>query len=298
MSSFRARLPKHTDQENEFKHAPKDENATLPTKRPLSAHSALDKRVRVPLGGKDQNQAFQLQRSKLFIPQNATVLRPRQALPKQPTLSKSNSSLGFTHQPSKIAPAANQFRNANPLKNERFPLEDAHRPRDLVPRFSTDSLKKQQPKLQPLPVTLEQTLTHNTRQLHASNIVPSTQNRADPLKKGYQALEQEGLDAIIEKLADDKDSVEIVPHRLPPMHDIPVGSSALEKEDLDFLRTGVRQIPKRTFDEDLDISFDSTLEHEEDVEANRKLEAELASAVAPTGGVGLTAQELDDLLDF
>lgn len=261
--------------------------------------------MRVPLAGKDQNLGFPgLQRSKSSVAQNQNggqdlaqrSLRPLSAtLTRQPALAKSNSSLGFTHRPVS-ASLGTQIRNANPHKNQIFPSAEAHRPNDLVPRFSTDSIKKaDRSPLPPLGVNLRDTLSENTQQLHASKVIDRGIYKfpGDPTKraKGTDSAQAE----LIERLAEDPESIEHVSQRdLPVLEHIPVGLVPLLNEDLEFIRTGTRKSQPYTLI--LDISFESSWDEDniEDEEENAALGKELEQS----GLIGLTTEELNELLDF
>lgn len=314
------------DQENDHKHATSkqdQENVRMAQKRsrPLSGSTDL-KRMRVPLAGKDKNVVFPgLQRSKsstASVLQNQPLklnqgsnnsnqihnynrnqnqdqtqsnlqrLRPLSSSFKQPTLSKSNSSLGFTHRPTSVSLAA-QIRNANPHKNSLFPLEDAHRTPELTPRFSTDSLKKTPTApLPPLGNSLSDTFSENTTRLHASNVEQTFQISGDPIKRSKDQND------VIERLANDPDSVEVVAQQdMPVPRHIPLSLTPLLTLDLEFIRTGVRNRPMSPH---MDLSFDSTWDEDniEDEEENMALEGEFAQ----TGLVGLSSEELNNLLDF
>lgn len=302
MSSHTQIPKKQLDQENHHQGFFSNENAknasSLPSKRPLvRAPLSTDKRVRVPLGGKNQNVQIPLQRSKSFIPQNAQVARPSlsgttssyvPALAQKHTLARSNSTLGFFHQPSNPNPKL-ITKDTNPHKNEVFPSLDAHRVKDLVPRFSTDNLTKQAPlNLSPLNTNLNDTLSDRTSLLHASNLPPRPSSRQfrDPVKKSSQSLDQ-----LIETLAEDEDSIEIVAQKdLPPLEEEVTGYSPLRKSDLEFLSTGRKQSLENH--EVYDLSFDSTFDGDE--EQNIEFKTELES----TGSVGLSQKDLEDLLEF
>lgn len=325
MSTNRLRL--HVDQENQHKVAPaKDElrnsagrDATgqiqMGAKRPLSSKgNANEKRLRVPLGGKDQNKVFSgLQRSKSLLPLtfHSPALKhdplPQTGsvhhLAKPPTLTKSNLSLGFFTRPTKLTPPAPNPRTAHPHKNTLFPLEELHRPHELVPRFSSDTLTKapsqELPKLSTL---LQNTFSDATHRLHASNIPqegPFSHN-VDPMKKGTRGMEMERL---IEELAEDENSIEIVPQRpewLEDMKaDVPLGCSPLSREQAPFLYeekpapVGLAASfgPDTAFfseDEDEELCSETEAAH------NTAFHEELNAG----DGLGLSAGELHELLDF
>lgn len=295
------------DQENEhksltgLKNQLNSKNNALQQKRPgPTPGNPGAKRLRVPLAGKDQNSGFPaLQRSKSSVAQNALqdsaqrTLRPLSAsLTRQPTLAKSNSSLGFTHRPLS-ASLGNQIRNADPHKNNIFPSAEAHRPNDLVPRFSTDLIKKSdRMHLPPLGTNLRDTFSASTHNLHASNVVGRDIYKfpGDPFKRAKDADNRE----LIERLANDPDSIEHVAQRdVPQPRHVPVGLVPLLDEDLEFIRTGTRN---KAYTLVSDISFESTWDEDniEDEEENAAYGTELEES----GLIGLTTQELNDLLDF
>lgn len=313
------------DQENDHKRVPgktktlDQENVRISQKRSGPQTVSHDqKRLRVPLAGKDQNLVPGLQRSKssaanvcqtqplvqngnqalnqthgqnhIQNPNMLQRLRPVSTSFKQPSLLKSNSSLGFTHRPSSLS-LATQIRNANPHKNTIFPQEDAHRSEELTPRFSTDSVKKSSAApLPPLNISLADTISENTHRLHASNVQQSVQHPGDPIKRSKSATKN----ALIESLAEDPDSIEMVAHQdLPVPRHVPLGVTQLLTLDLEFIRTGTRI---RTASPAQDVSFESTWDEDniDDEEENMILEGELAQS----GLVGLSTEELNDLLDF
>ncbi|GEQ67526.1 hypothetical protein JCM33374_g1191 [Metschnikowia sp. JCM 33374] len=260
MSTNRLRL--QVDQENQHKVGPvknelrnafqrENAQASMPSKRPLSAKgNTNDKRQRMPLGGKDQNKIFSgLQRSKSSLPStfHTPPLRQQQhPLITKPTLAKSNSSLGFFTQPSKPSPplqAIAKLPPTNPLKNNLLPPAESHRTAELVPRFSSDSLTKAPSRNLPaLERPLSETLSDATSRLHVSNNMleePFARN-VDPMKKGARGPE---FESIIEALAEDEESIEIVPERNEPLlEDLPLGISPLSKSEAPFL---YEEMPKQ-----------------------------------------------------
>lgn len=274
MSTNQFRI-KNKDQENAFRLHGKNENLQLPSKRP-ALQPKLNKKQRVPLGGKDPNGAVPLlQRSTTSV--QKPLLRPNSApLLKQPFLTKSNSTLGFSHANTPTnAPSRGlghsgltlaQVKNANPLKNDLFTGSLARREAELVPQLVSDSPRKSEPKaLPPLNVKLSDTFSDATRRLHSSHLPVETVNPdVDPIK-GLKLNSR-----LIEQLADDEESIETVPE-VKPLKDEP--EDALNEDDLHFLKTGSRV---------------SVME-------NRKLQAELEQQ---HGQLGLNKEELDDLLDF
>lgn len=295
------------DQENQHQNIlihDKTNNSLAPSKRPLSKNTLLsDKRIRLPLSGKNQNAKVPLQRSKSFIPHSSKVSHPSLSgtahgvspiLSQKPVLAKSNSTMGFfshaTSSVSKNVPIVTK--DTNPLKNEIFSSLDAHRAKDLVPLFTTDNIKKHvAERLPPLLLTLRETLSDRTSLLHASNFPPpalAIQNR-DPIKKTMGSL-----DAIIDELAEDEESVEIKPiSDLTPLEEEIPGYSPLSKTDIQFLKTGRRQLVN-TPEKECNISFSISSEDEDEDEKNQILRDELEK----NGPIGLSRQELEDLLEF
>lgn len=283
------------------------ENVRMVNKRPVSGSASQPlKRLRTPLAGKDQNLVFSsLQRSKSSVAQNQFPssshnvpknqgLRPARAtLNKLPTLAKSNSSLGFTHKPAKVT-LSNNFRHENPHKNQIFASDDAHRPHDLVPRFATDSIKKaHHDPLPALAISLKDTLTENTHKLHASKLIEQDihHRHGDPLKKSSASADI-AREELIEELSEDPSSIEFINRpQVSELPHVPVGMDVFKSEDLEFIRTGVRRSQQV-----LDLSFESTWDEDniEDEEDNLALGQEFAQQ----GLVGLSAEELNDLLDF
>ncbi|OBA21052.1 hypothetical protein METBIDRAFT_172200 [Metschnikowia bicuspidata var. bicuspidata NRRL YB-4993] len=315
------RLKLHTDKENEHKialaknelrnpaHREIPAGTSVPTKRPLSAKSNInEKRVRVPLGGKNHNQAFPgLQRSKLSLPltfQTPSLRQPGltlqgDILSTKPTLTKSNLSLGFFNRVAK--PSAPAPRPTNPHKNTLFPLQDLHRPKDLIPRFLSDDLIKAAPKaLHPLQTSLNETLSDATAQLHASN-VPSQEHFAknrDPIKKGTFRPE---IELLIEALAEDENSIETVPEaeNREPLDYVPLGVSPLSKAEAPFLYE--EEAPRKLTDmfapDEQFFSDDEEQCSDAEKELNTAFYRELNGTEGNTA-LGLTAADLEDLLDF
>lgn len=276
MSSNHLRI-KHSDQENAFKLHSKQENTlSLPSKRP-ALQPKQNKKQRVPLGGKDTNGSNPfLQRSATTLQQKS--LRPSSApLQKQPSLIKSNSSLGFSYSnkdnldpPSRttgisgLTPA--QVKNADPLRNDLFSGASARREAELVPLLVSDSPKKTERSTIPsLDKKLHETFSQETAQLHASRIPSGKANvDVDPVK-GLRLDSQ-----LLEQLAEDDESVDTVPQVIP-LKDEP--EDALTEEDLHFIKTGSRT----------------------SITENKKLQAELERE---HGQLGLSKEDLDELLDF
>lgn len=240
------------------------ENANLPSKRP---RLSLDKRARVPLGGKDHNKGiFGLQRSKsTLVPQ----LRGKALFSNTPpVLQKSNSTLGLTSNVHKALP----YRNTNPHKNTIFPAPEPS-------RLTTDLLVKRlllpQP---PLAIGLNDTLSAQTVQLHASHVKKlALYTNVDPVKQEY--LRQQ-----IEELAKDPNSVEHIPKPMPALED----EFQLDAAALNFLA------PRANIDAD-DLSLDSW---DEDNVEEIYYDEEPLDAEIEKHAVGLSTEELNQLLEF
>lgn len=303
MSSFTFIPKDQIDQENQHQNNFHNDSAkpvsSVSAKRPLSRDPHIpDKRTRVPLSGKNQNLQASLHRSKSFIPQKIQPSRPTLSgttlgfvpiLPQKPTLAKSNSTLGFFSHTRSTANKTGPIitRDTNPHKNEVFPALDAHRVKELVPRFTTDSIQKQvSERLPPLKQNLKDTFSANTALLHSLNLPPTPASR-DPAKKTANNLEQ-----LIEDLADDEESVEYRPQNVLPQlqANIP-GYSPLSQADLEFLKTGRRpHISSRP--EVYDLSFEDT--SDEDEQQNISFQKQLEN----DGPIGLSLKDLEDLLEF
>ncbi|PVH15550.1 uncharacterized protein CXQ87_003392 [Candidozyma duobushaemuli] len=256
---------KNRDQENAFRVPNKDENAQPPTKR-SALQPKSNKRQRVPLGGKDPNGAPLLQRSNTSVQK---PLRPSSApLLKQPFLTKSNSTLGFAHanapttQRGHSGLTRGQIQNADPLKNDLFSGKLAKRETELVPQLVSDSPRKPVAKeLPPLGTKLSDTFSEATQQLHASNLPQQTEADVDPIK-GLKFNTR-----LIDQLAEEP--VDTIPE-VKPLQDV---DDALTEDDLHFIKTGNR------------VS----------ITENKNLQSQLHKE---HGHLGLSKDELDDLLDF
>lgn len=283
------------DQENNFKNIkskqrPNDENVRTNSKRqaaPISTQA--DKRTRIPLGGKDLNTVIPtLQRSKSSLqsgqqPLQATRLRQQgPSLPRQPLLQKSNSSLGFTPRSSIANTKSERSRGS------KLPPDEASREKELVPRFATDELKKSTyTPLPPLGTSLRETLSENTAQLHAKH-VPMAGRSGDPKKrnKGQLAHEAEH-EQLLDQLAEE--GIDTVSQQDVPVPEyVPFDVPKLREEDLEFLRTGAR--PVTAFKEWSDSENESDDDDMDNLALQKDLEAQ--------GPVGLSTEELNDMLDF
>lgn len=257
-----SQLNKENVQLNTGKHS--IENANFPSKR---LRLSLDKRARVPLGGKDQNKGiFGLQRSKsTLVPQlrgNALFSNT------PPILQKSNSTLGLTSNVHKALP----YRHTNPHKNSIFPAPE-------LGRATTDLLVKRLQSLSPLlDIDLKGTLSAQTAQLHASHVKKlALYTNVDPVR-------QEHLRQQIEELAKDPNSVELIPKPVAALED----EFQLDGAVMKFLA------PRTRIEAD-DLSLDSWDEDnvEEIYYDEEPLDAEMEKPA-----VGLSTEELNQLLEF
>lgn len=305
MSTNPIRLTGVLDQENDFrttksKQKAVDENARISSKRAAGSLSAQpDKRARIPLGGKDQNTSIpSLHRSKSLLQSGAAVnqnrlRQPGPALARQPILRKSNSSLGFTLTKSSLAssnpPVAARVKPKSSGKS--LPAEDAARQKELVPRFTTDTLRKPiHTPHAPLGLSLNDTLSDKTTVLHARNLSLEMHHDVDPVKRGKGQLEAVlGQELLLDRLAEE-DTVEVVAQRDVPVEPyVPFDDVALRKLDLDFLSTGYRARPPAAVAEP-----EWADSEEEFAEENERLQGELEHS----GPVGLSADDLNQMLEF
>lgn len=292
------------NQENKFLAPPKAKELRAPPasnagpKRPLSAKGDNNKRqrvpltekpLRVPLAGKHVNAPAlaRSQSSVVYTPgsnqQAAPVLqiaakRPAPLLARAPPLlPRANSTLALVRPPAALypnVPAPLPYAGTNPVQNDNFPAAQAARPRDLVPLFATDSVKK--PLAEPLPplqTALRDTFSENTRRLHALQLPPPSKSyfNTDPAKAGAISIRTRDDLALIEALARDEDSVEITPNPVPPLPE----SVTLSAPDLDKYLSAEPGLDDSDYDLD-------------------------AAAITGPGAepLGLTASDLNDLLEF
>lgn len=126
--------------------------------------------------------------------------------------------------------------------------------------------------------------------LHANNLEHSIQHFGDPVKGSNRIWQND----VIERLANDPESIEVVSQQdIPVAPHVPLGLTPLLTLDLEFIRSGVRNRPLSPV---LALSFDSTWDENniDDEEENMALEGEFAQ----TGLVGLSTEELNNLLEF
>lgn len=255
---------KRADQENVFQsQGLEDEGKT--TKRPaLQQKTNLsNKRLRVPLGGKDHNgKVPSLGRSNTLL-EHSFSQKGSTPLAFKPTLTKSNSALGFSHTPFQdVQPVSFQPKPkpVNPLKNNEFPPSQAARPKSLVPPHVSDTISKRTQELPPLTTDLKSTLTLHT----TLNSLPKSAlyENVDPVKGRLNEEE-------IAQLAEDPENMEQVPEEPQSLSD----TEGLTQADLDFVKHNVTRG-----------------EPGESEQLKEELEQE-------HGQLGLSAAELEDLLD-
>lgn len=297
----------YQDKENALQRPQKDQNAENPVIRQKG--NARKSGLRVPLGGKDQNNAAlpALQRSKLSL--NTTHVRQAKApFAKPPALLKANSLLGFAHSTLQSVAAAPRSpkRRLEPKNWQAQKLlnhQHATRSKELQAAPVTDSLVKKQPKLLPVPsALLKDTLSPATDQLHASRL-PATIRVGDPTKSDQELRAKSDLinAKLIEELSNDPSSVEMLPPK-QVKHQPPDGLEPLDQDDVDFFvkptRTALTDENAYEFDEihrnEVKLQF---TEIDLDDSLNLQFGPE-GSADESSGPVGLTTKELNDLLDY
>lgn len=309
----------YLNKENTNVNAENAENAVVRLKL------AIDPKLRragprIPLGGKNlnSNSGFPstLQKSKSTLQSDFKVQRKKILLPKAPALSKANSSLGFIHRPIENQPnppkkQQPQKLDTKDLKASRFfHHQFSQRSKNLTGETETDSLVKKQIHQNLPPIgNLKDTLSENTSELHASNI-PSQEIVGDPLKGQTKPKSHMLRDSLIDELAEDPNSIETLPPHKQQRPYTPIGMEPFSKDDLDFFsqpsRLSVTEDNHYEYEEihknemrlkfkEIDLenpkNFGFQEEEEEEVNAKEKDQADDLE-------VGLTTQELNDLLDF
>lgn len=313
------------DQENAVRSNPKttllrantDENYRQPLKQTRgpqkSAQAPLKLRQRVPLGGKDQNAAFPtLQRSQtaqtLGSGLSFPVQRKKVLLPRAPSLTKANSSLGIVHQRSLVQPQPLVDRWTPVLRPKVSPFNNSLLHKKNEPRTSTDSLvrvidhtKTYSPAEVP---TLQSTFSRNVDSLHSRNRISRDINagNVDPVKKAHAAVRRKPVLEIPQALIDDPESVELVPEVPLPLPYHPVDMEPSTASDLELFshphKFTVTQENEYEFPEihqnEVKLRFreidpDSLLDFEE--EGNDDMDVD-------SSHVGLNQDELNALLDF
>lgn len=289
------------------------------------------RRTRIPLGGKDQNKAFpSLQRSQSNINQSTHLkstpfslnrnvninIQPSQVqskpkfqdrrkvlIPKVPTLRKANSSLGFVHhQKNALSERLLKIKQANPLKNDLFGKVQQS-------TSTTDSLTKKTTHQLPSISNLKSTISLKTNSLNASNINNRDlyRNDVDPIKK----IRGVATRIIIpQHLIDDENSIEIVPQKEPALPYKPFDMDSLSEDDLQAFSNS--NPPKETKEnkyeypeihqneiklkfEEIDLDNELIFDHEEINEIENSVDLKDQPKLE---SVGLTVDELNDLLDF
>lgn len=286
---------------------------------------------RVPLGGKDQNKAIpSLLRSQSSLNSGDNKhQRKKILLPKAPSLSKANSSLGFIHRSNSTvyenSSKGQQKEKLADIGNSIFNPGNAQRAKLLVQPHDTDSLTKQVPDIT-TPVgspLLLSTITPKTKQLDASNIPRRDLNRSnvDPIKRDLKKInkpnEQE-LQADVKKsfhihqdLIEDEDSIEYVPEKQDPLPYIPSDMDALTQADLEiFAKPNVATVTEENeyeypeiYQNEVDLHFkeinldDPTNFSFDDIDKDIEAE-EVDQETTDIKNIGLNVDELNDLLDF
>lgn len=286
--------------------------------------------ARVPLGGKDQNKAVpSLLRSQSSL--NAgdnKQQRKKILLPKAPSLSKANSSLGFVHR-SNLSTSEGSYK---PQQNKKlaninksiFNPDNAQRSQELVQPQDTDSLTKNITDAPTTPVgspSLPSTITPKTQLLDASNISHRDLNRnnVDPIKRNIKKsnkINEQNKQADIKKsfqihqdLIEDEESIEYVPVKGPSIPYKPSDMDSLTETDLELFSkpNGITLTEQNEheypeiYKNEMDLNFQEinlddpknfSFEYDDqDIEADDKVDED-------TKNIGLNVDELNDLLDF
>ncbi|CAK7897928.1 hypothetical protein CAAN1_15S03004 [[Candida] anglica] len=306
----------HTDPKND------SENAQVRSKVPVRRTTGL----RVPLGGKDSNRAVpSLHRShsnsleKSTQPQRKRILLPRGGAP---SLTKASSSLGFVHRPTTNltgSAGGKSLKLQNSKATSQLHSQFASRSKQLIDTPQTDTLVKSGPST-PSPshspmANLDDTFSPQTMQLHGSNIPRPFRSTGDPQKRSKMTpphLNDPLHAQILDDLSSDPSSVESIPERQPVISK-PYSLEPLSEEDLDFFalpnRLTVAQDESNEYEEiihknEMDLKF---REIDLDDPQNFNFEDLRPVVSEPTGeeelvpelqGVGLSVDELNDLIDF
>lgn len=286
--------------------------------------------ARVPLGGKDQNKAVpSLLRSQSSL--NAgdnKQQRKKILLPKAPSLSKANSSLGFVHRSnlstSEGSYKPQQNKKLADINNSIFNPNNAQRSQELVQPQDTDSLTKNITDTPTTPVgspSLLSTITPKTQLLDASNISHRDLNRnnVDPIKRNIKKsnkINEQNKQADIKKsfqihqdLIEDEESIEYVPAKGPSIPYKPSDMDSLTETDLELFSkpNGITLTEQNEheypeiYKNEMDLNFQEinlddpknfSFEYDDqDIEADDKVDED-------TKNIGLNVDELNDLLDF
>lgn len=284
---------------------------------------------RVPLGGKDQNKAIpSLQRSQSSLHDNKQQ-RKKILLPKAPSLSKANSSLGFIHRSNRVQNDPLEKREQKDkltnINSSIFNPDNAQRSKTLVQPHDTDSLVKHD--LDNLNAfvssPLNTTITPHTKQLDASNIPRRDLNRGnvDPIKRDFKQQRKKDdvleskpdfkkLFEIHEDLIENEDSIEYVPHQEPQIPYHPHDVEPLDETDLEVFtkpnRITLTKDNEHEYSEilknEMDLNFEEiNLDDPRNFSFNydeNEIDAYNKEEIPDTDEVGLNANELDELLDF
>lgn len=286
---------------------------------------------RVPLGGKDQNKAIpSLLRSQSSLNSGDNKhQRKKILLPKAPSLSKANSSLGFVHRSNPSTGEGSyklpQNKKLADINDSIFNPDNAQRSKELVQPQDTDSLTKHITDTPTTPVgspSLPSTFTPKTKLLDASNISHRDLNRnnVDPikrdLKKSSKINEQKQAEAkksfqIHHDLIEDEDSIEYAPAKGPSLPYRPDDMDPLTETDLEIFSrpNGITLTEENEheypeiYQNEMDLNFQeidlddptnfSFEYNDQDIEADDKDEE-----ITDTKNIGLNVDELNDLLDF
>lgn len=206
---------------------------------------------RVPLGEK----RLQLNRSSTNIKTGDTK---RRLAPHMPTLSRANSSLGFTHRKDEndAEKEATETKNAKEemlLELSSIPVLTRKRP---LEEDVTDSLPKRvRESLPPLNQTIESTTSEKTKTLHASNIVNRDLhvNNVDPVKRTKTKLPLRESTDEVETIPDHPEVEPYVPNGIEPIEDWGFFAKGGSSRDGPLLKAPIENVD---FDEEVGLTND------------------------------------------
>lgn len=276
-----------TDKENNLKlNNPKraldSENFVIQNKK---SDIKRDVRIRVPLGGKDQNLTFNRSQAGL---NGSSLLKRKGLAPKVPSFGRANSSLGFTERPTSSPNVLLEKFSTEEKHSEKATLKDvknigsenAARSVTVVDSFTDNLQKKETKQLPPLLQTLQGTITPSTSSLNSLNLINHDihYNNVDPVKRLTKKINFD-YNFYKNKIPEFDGEVETIPEMPTPIPYTPVDMTTLNTDDMGFFSgkvnsRNIEQPPKVQETEDFELEF----ENEREV-------------------LGLTIDELNDLLD-
>ncbi|KAK6202288.1 uncharacterized protein RJT21DRAFT_1698 [Scheffersomyces amazonensis] len=290
----------------------------------------MTKIARVPLGGKSNNRAIPtLDKSHSSLTSTNTgtststntntntdhrtnIITRRVPVPlsKPPLLSKANSSLGFSHSVRSFEPKT----ISTIRRSERVILKKLNSklaPPAVRTTFTDELVKKNQNQNQNPSHTqtpnLISTITSHTDKLHSKNKVihDINYNNVDPIKRSRRiipTIPHHGYNY-------NYDYIETIPPKEDPLPSNPIGLEPLNNEDLQFFSKSTRSVvtseniqdyPELQQNEDAlnfeELDLDSNLSFDT-MEQNISFDSESDLQDNSNGPLGLSAKELQDLLD-